>query len=105
MYPWVTVRKLRRLNWSGRRDLNPRPSAWEATALPLSYSRSAIGLYIRFTHREPFSHLPGASIKHSAAAFLFVPLAIPGWSQTHCGIAHLGYEAACRPSLRFKTVK
>ena len=26
-------------NWSGRRDLNPRPTAWEADALPLSYTR------------------------------------------------------------------
>ena len=26
--------------WSGRWDLNPRPSAWEADALPLSYTRS-----------------------------------------------------------------
>ncbi len=26
--------------WSGRRGSNPRPSAWEADALPLSYSRS-----------------------------------------------------------------
>src|SRR5450756_2635924 len=26
--------------WSGRRDLNPRHSAWEADALPLSYSRT-----------------------------------------------------------------
>ena len=25
--------------WSGRRDSDPRPSAWEADALPLSYSR------------------------------------------------------------------
>src|SRR4030042_728024 len=25
--------------WSGRRGSNPRPSAWEADALPLSYSR------------------------------------------------------------------
>ncbi len=25
--------------WSGRWDSNPRPSAWEADALPLSYSR------------------------------------------------------------------
>jgi hypothetical protein len=24
---------------SGKRDSNPRPSAWEADALPLSYSR------------------------------------------------------------------
>ena len=28
--------------WSGKRDLNPRPSAWEADTLPLSYSRSAV---------------------------------------------------------------
>src|SRR5207249_1219946 len=25
--------------WSGQRDLNPRPSAWEADTLPLSYAR------------------------------------------------------------------
>src|ERR1700686_1342412 len=48
-----TGRKLRRLNWSGRRDLNPRPSAWEATALPLSYSRSAIGLYMMWFTTSP----------------------------------------------------
>ena len=28
--------------WSGRRDLNPRHSAWEADALPLSYSRTIV---------------------------------------------------------------
>ena len=28
--------------WSGKRGSNPRPSAWEADALPLSYSRSGI---------------------------------------------------------------
>ena len=27
-------------DWSGRRDLNPRPFAWQANALPLSYSRA-----------------------------------------------------------------
>src|ERR1035438_4272719 len=25
--------------WSGRRELNPRPTAWKAETLPLSYSR------------------------------------------------------------------
>ena len=30
----------RREIWSGQRDSNPRPSAWEADALPLSYARS-----------------------------------------------------------------
>ena len=29
----------RGLNWSGKRDLNPRPSPWQGDALPLSYSR------------------------------------------------------------------
>ena len=31
--------------WSGQRDLNPRPRAWEARTLPLSYARSLIGFY------------------------------------------------------------
>ena len=26
--------------WSGKRDLNPRPSPWQGDALPLSYSRA-----------------------------------------------------------------
>src|SRR5215470_7627888 len=26
--------------WSGKRDSNPRPPAWKAGALPLSYSRT-----------------------------------------------------------------
>jgi hypothetical protein len=33
----VLVRKERK---SGQRDLNPRPRAWEARTLPLSYARS-----------------------------------------------------------------
>ncbi len=33
---------------SGKRGSNPRPSAWEADALPLSYSRkSLVGKYIK----------------------------------------------------------
>ena len=28
--------------WSGKRDSNPRPSAWKADALPLSYSRASV---------------------------------------------------------------
>src|SRR5262245_12939269 len=28
--------------WSGKRDSNPRPSAWKADALPLSYSRAGV---------------------------------------------------------------
>ena len=36
----VTVTQVLTFLWSGKRDLNPRPSAWEADTLPLSYSRS-----------------------------------------------------------------
>src|SRR5688572_10560805 len=28
------------LNWSGRRDSNPRPQPWQGCALPLSYARA-----------------------------------------------------------------
>src|SRR2546425_10092243 len=35
----ITLRPPRNF-WSGRWELNPRPSAWEADALPLSYARS-----------------------------------------------------------------
>lgn len=31
--------------WSGKRGSNPRPSAWEADALPLSYCRIAVQKY------------------------------------------------------------
>ena len=31
------------INWSGRWDLNPRPSRWQRDALPLSYSRAPRG--------------------------------------------------------------
>ncbi len=30
-------------SWSGKGDLNPRPSPWQGDALPLSYSRSLEG--------------------------------------------------------------
>ena len=32
--------------WSGRRGSNPRPTAWEAVTLPLSYSRAGARLAI-----------------------------------------------------------
>ena len=34
-----------RNRWSGRRDSNPRPTAWKAVTLPLSYSRSGSSLH------------------------------------------------------------
>ncbi len=36
----------RRAEWSGRRDLNSRPSPWQGDALPLSYSRLLLFKYI-----------------------------------------------------------
>src|SRR5260370_20803344 len=41
--------------WSGRRGSNPQPPAWEADALPLSYSRSASRVY-----RKVFCPYPDA---------------------------------------------
>ena len=45
---------------SGKRDSNPRPSAWEADALPLSYSRMsavmAIGVKVFCRVSTPNSH-------------------------------------------------
>ncbi len=35
---WVP-RHLVRKKWSGRRDSNPRPPAWQADVLPLNYAR------------------------------------------------------------------
>ena len=34
------LRRLERVCWSGRRDLNPRLQPWQGCTLPLSYSRS-----------------------------------------------------------------
>ena len=43
--------------WSGRRGSNPRPTAWEAVTLPLSYSRfqMACQYYRSGCRRRPFS--------------------------------------------------
>ena len=37
---FVAESEEQRKNWSGKGDLNPRPSPWQGDALPLSYSRS-----------------------------------------------------------------
>src|SRR4029453_15023154 len=54
-------------NWSGRWGSNPRPVAWEATALPLSYTRAPTFLTRRiFREKRPLTQrccpppLPGA---------------------------------------------
>ncbi len=35
-----------RVEWSGRRGSNPRPTAWKAVTLPLSYSRLRIAHFV-----------------------------------------------------------
>lgn len=42
----VITKQLDLADWSGRRDLNPRPSPWQGDALPLSYSRLVLFEYI-----------------------------------------------------------
>ena len=39
-------------NWSGRRGSNPRPTAWKAVTLPLSYSRLCARRVIRLALRQ-----------------------------------------------------
>ena len=47
--------------WSGKRDSNPRHSAWEADALPLNYSRK---LLIFLTHiNVPYIKIENMSSK------------------------------------------
>src|SRR5579859_2910128 len=46
--------------WSGRWDLNPRPSPWQGDALPLSYSRTAATDYSR--GGNPLSRRPTLSL-------------------------------------------
>ena len=39
--------------WSGRRDSNPRLSAWEANTLPLSYARKSITYSVLYHEKTP----------------------------------------------------
>jgi hypothetical protein len=60
--------------WSGRRDSNPRPTAWKAVTLPLSYSRESNatneenggGGRIRTSVGRSPADLQSAAIVHSA---------------------------------------
>src|SRR5436305_5073388 len=48
------------VGWSGRRGSNPRPTAWKAVTLPLSYSRlraRARPLFLRTKLSLPFTSL------------------------------------------------
>ena len=53
------------LNWSGRRDSNPRPQPWQGCALPLSYARPPCSIG-HLLHRE--TRAPAQYRCHSAGA-------------------------------------
>ena len=69
---------LRRHVWSGRRDSNPRHSAWEADALPLNYSRTASILYHAYlsmaTKKQASTALHREARGKEEKDGLFVPL-------------------------------
>src|SRR2546422_10919007 len=48
-----TARPPDSFSWSGRWELNPRPSAWEADALPLSYARPLSRIILRPRRLRP----------------------------------------------------
>ena len=59
--------------WSGRRDLNPRPSPWQGDALPLSYSRIRPQRVYRAVHsrvNEPPFPSPSARLRLGPAPYL-----------------------------------
>jgi hypothetical protein len=49
--------------WSGRRDLNPRPSPWQGDALPLSYSREREAI----DNKKPAQSQPPAPVGRAHA--------------------------------------
>ena len=83
------VTRKREGEWSGRRGSNPRPTAWKAVTLPLSYSRLRVphcaprfGGQARLTH--PFPACLAASAGKPASRNQIVPaprfeLARPDW--------------------------
>ena len=52
-------------DWSGRRDLNPRPSRWQRDALPLSYTRVHGGRRSYAARRGRLARRPAAAPSHS----------------------------------------
>src|SRR5689334_14501121 len=55
--------------WSGRRDLNPRPSPWQGDALPLSHSRKTTSPIAKMlSTKSPVEayHTDGSTVKACA---------------------------------------
>jgi hypothetical protein len=61
--------------WSGKRDSNPRPSAWKADALPLSYSRPGASAIIvgHAAWRKPHHHKELKDSKYRGRSRLLAP--------------------------------
>jgi hypothetical protein len=81
-------------DWSGRRDLNPRPSPWQGDALPLSYSRWVLFEYIGTLcsgQREPLGLWPEPAADDPAAEIAAVYAALNDdnatieWLDKACG--------------------
>ena len=73
---------------SGKRDSNPRPSAWEADALPLSYSRIACRFSMEKLRKQDksnkktvnlqlVSHFYGASPEKKSESIVWCYLVVP----------------------------
>ncbi len=71
--PWQYGRDRvsRLLLWSGRRGSNPRPTAWEAVTLPLSYSRSPGGP-TRYSSKLRSGHATQGLLERRSSS-------VPGW--------------------------
>jgi hypothetical protein len=75
-------------DWSGRRGSNPRPTAWKAVTLPLSYSRLRVSLnfaYSPLRRGKPLSFAsapaaaPSASLKNLRQNARCFSQASEGW--------------------------
>jgi hypothetical protein len=69
--------------WSGRRDLNPRPSPWQGDALPLSYFRTTHAFIIRWA-RLPVKSVRGRGSTITPPPRLLSTLIPAGTRGAHC---------------------
>ncbi len=75
-------------SWSGRRGSNPRPTAWKAVTLPLSYSRLRSAPLARLRGRSVRAS-PLASLRHATYPSRRVPAAVSPapFPARHCSLA------------------
>ena len=98
-----------RADWSGRRDLNPRPSPWQGDALPLSYSRWVLFEYIGRVcsgQRRPTSIMArtcGGPVSYSLIQGL-TGCNPPAPYTSQCS-AHQASRGVCRPRAAIRSEK